>query len=105
MILGFLDDESAILQDGDVLNNSTDILESMFGMHKYIQLPNSLNGVTCIVLHLPVLFKMSAENASMNYDAKERLCKVKVRDIKLWKEENLMDNLVAKRVRLVQKAA
>lgn len=105
MILDFLDDESAILQDADVLNNSTDILESLFGVHKYIQSPNSLNGVTCIVLHLPVLFRMSAKEASRNYDVKERLCKVKVLDIQHWKEENLMENLVAKRVRLMQKAS
>lgn len=34
-------------------NNSPDIIESTFGIFKYKQSPNKLDGVTVWVLHLP----------------------------------------------------
>ena len=35
---------------------------------------------------------------------KERLCRTKIKDIELWRDENLMENLVAKRIKTLKTA-
>ena len=104
MILGYLHNESIMLRENEVWNNSTDIIESIFGIQKYAQSPNKLNGVTPLILHLPVLFRMSEEKAARKYNIKERMCNVKIKDLIKWRNENLLENHAAKRVRILRRA-
>lgn len=103
-ILDYLSEEELLLKDDEVANNSSDIIESTFGIFKYRQLPNRLNGVTALVLHLPVILAFAGESVSENYNVKERLCRTKIKDINLWRDKNLQDNLVAKRIRTMKSA-
>ncbi|MGN1220517.1 MAG: hypothetical protein ACI4TU_06235 [Candidatus Cryptobacteroides sp.] len=96
-ILDYFVEEESQLGDNEVVNNSSDIIESIFGIFKYKQSPNKLNGVTTLVLHLPVILAFSGNSASENYNVKERLCRTKVKDITSWRDENLLENLVSKR--------
>jgi len=103
-ILGYLEEEYLQLGDQEVVNNSSDIIESTFGIFKSKQSPNKLNGVTTLVLHLPVILAFAGESVSKNYNVKERLCRTKVKDITLWRDENLMENLVSKRIKTLKTA-
>ena len=103
-ILNYLAEEEQLLADNEIVNNSSDIIESTFGIFKYRQSPNKLNGVTARVLHLPVILAYTGESVSKNYNVKERLCRTKIKDIKLWRDENLMENLVAKRIKTLKTA-
>ena len=103
-ILDYLAKEKLLLKDNETVNNSSDIIESTFGIFKYKQSPNKLNGVTARVLHLPVILAYAGESASKNYNIKERLCRTKITDINLWRDENLMENLVAKRIQTLKTA-
>ena len=103
-ILEYLTSQEALLNDNDVHNNSTDILESMFGAYKYMKSPNKLNGVTPLVLHLPVMLKYGEPSSTTSYNVKQRLCNIKIRDIESWKSKNLLPNLVAKRIQVLRLA-
>ena len=58
-----------------------------------------------MVLMLPVLEKLSTKESAKVYNFKEQLENVKVRNIKLWKKQNLPENLVSKRIRTLSSAA
>ena len=103
-VLDYLAEEELLLKDNETVNNSSDIIESTFGIFKYKQSPNKLNGVTARVLHLPVILAYAGESVSKSYNVKERLCRTKIMDINLWRYENLMENLVAKRIRTLKTA-
>ena len=103
-ILDYLKEEDQRLKEGEAVNNSSDIIESTFGIFKYNQSPNKMNGVTTLILHLPVKFAFAEESAANNYNVKERLCKNKVRDITLWRNENLMESQVVKRIKTLKSA-
>ena len=103
-ILNYLAEEERLLADNEIINNSSDIIESTFGIFKYRQSPNKLNGITARVLHLPVILAYTGESVSKNYNIKERLCRTKIKDIELWRDENLMENLVAKRIKTLKTA-
>lgn len=102
--LSYLSEEDKLLKNDEVVNNSSDIIETTFGIFKYIQSPNKLNGVTTLVLHLPVRLSYAGKSKSKNYYVKERLCRTRIKDITLWREKNLMENLVAKRIKTLQTA-
>lgn len=103
-LLEYLAGEHNLLAETEVVNNSSDIIESAFGIFKYIQSPNKLNGVTAHVLHLPMRLAFAGESVSKNYNVKERLCRTKNTDIKLWRDENLLENPVAKRIKTLKSA-
>ena len=103
-ILDYLQEEELLLQDNEVVNNSSDIIESTFGIFKYKQSPNKMNGVTALALHLPVILAFAGESVSENYNVNERLCRTKIKDISLWRDENLQENLVAKRIKTLKSA-
>ena len=98
-ILDYLAEENLLLDNKEVVNNSSDIIESTFGIFKYKQSPNKLNGVTTLVLHLPVILAFAGRSASKNYNIIERLCRTKIKDIIQWRDENLSENLVTKRIK------
>lgn len=99
LILDYLAKEERVLKESEVLNNSSDIIESMFGIFKYIQSPNKMNGITTLILHLPIRLAFAGESVSSSYNVSERLCRNKVRDIIRWRKGYLMESLVVKRIR------
>lgn len=101
MILDYLAEENLLLGDKEVVNNSSDIIESAFGMLKYKLSPNKLNGVTTLVLHLPMILAFARNSVAKNYNVIERLCRTKVKDVILWRDENLLENLVTKRIKIL----
>ena len=103
-IMDYLAEENRLLKDDEVLNNSSDVIESMFGIYKYIQSQNKMNGVTALVLHLPVRLAFADASVSWNYNVNGRLCRTKIRDINLWRDENLMESQVVRRIRTLKTA-
>ena len=104
-IRSFLDEEDKILEsDDDVRNNSSDIIESIFGSYKARKSPNKLHGVTPFVLFIPAHTQLLKMEAKKNYHFKERLERVRLKEIEHWKSENLSPNLVVKRIALLKKA-
>jgi len=97
-ILDYLKEEENQLSDNDVVNNSSDIIESMFGIFKFMQSPNKLNGVTTLVLHLPVMLALKESPDSKNYNINVRLKRTRLKDVTQWRDENLSENLVTKRI-------
>jgi hypothetical protein len=53
-----------------VHNNSSDILESLFGRYKDRKSPNRLNGVTPYILFLPIYTGPAKENQTSGFDFK-----------------------------------
>ena len=102
--LSYLSEEDGLLKDADIVNNSSDLIETTFGIFKYIQSPNKLNGVTTLVLHLPVILSFAGISNSKRYNVKEHLCRTRIKDITLWREKYLMENLVTKRIKTLKTA-
>lgn len=101
-ILDYLMQEERLLKDDEVVHNSSDIIESAFGIFKYIQSPNKLNGVTTLILHLPIKLSLFGRHNLKSYDVKESLCQTRVKDITQWRDDNLLENLVSKRIRVLK---
>lgn len=101
-ILDYLTQEERLLKSEEVIHNSSDIIESTFGIFKFMQSPNRLNGVTTLILHLPVILSFAGKSVSKSYNVKERLCKTKIKDITQWRNENLLENLVCKRIKTLK---
>lgn len=97
-ILDYLAGEGHLINGTIAVNNSSDIIESTLGIFKYIQSPNKMNGVTTLVLHLPVRLAFAGESAAKEYNVKERLTRTRVKDLILWRDENLLESLVVKRI-------
>ncbi len=98
-IYGFLSEEAALLEsDSESHNNSSDILESTFGIFKKRKSPNKLYGVTPLILFLPVYTRVAhVKNTKNNYNFKEHLEKLRVWQINEWTNTHLPKNLVVKR--------
>lgn len=94
--------------DGSIkgtVNVSSDIIESIFGVYKGKQSPNKLNGITSLVLMLPLYPKVAVYSVDKKQDFKVRLANVKLADLDLWAKENLSDNIVALRSKTLKKTA
>lgn len=101
-ILDYLTEERNSVKDGEAVNNSSDIIESVLGMFKNMVSPNKQNGITTLILHLPVRLALSGKSITEYYDVRGRLCRTKIQDITNWRNENLMENLVTKRIRTLK---
>lgn len=88
--------------EGDILNNSSDIIESSFGTYKRRKSPNKLYGVTPFILFMPACTELAVEECSRNYSIKEHLENVKLCQIQQWREVCLTDNLVTKRIKTLK---
>lgn len=104
-IINYLKKEVSWMRDDETHNNSSDIIESSFGVFKSRKSPNKLYGVTSMVLVMPVFEKLSTKESAKEYNFKEHLENVKMHDIKLWKRTNLPENLVSKRINTLSPAA
>ena len=104
-ILDFLKTEAAILESNDVVhNNSSDIIESVFGTYKARKSPNKLYGVTPFILFIPAQTQLLKAKKDKSYLFKERLERTRLKDINDWANQYLSPNLVAKRTKILLKA-
>jgi len=76
---------------------SDDIIESLFGTFKFKKSRNPLNGITPYVLAIPVMAAVGIEPKSSNLNFKGNLENVYMKDLVLWKEDKLTENLTVKR--------
>lgn len=87
--------------EGSAHNNSSDIIESTYGMYKSMKSPNKMYGVTTLVLRLPLCGK----TLSKDFDTAQSLMGVKMHDIQEWRQKSLLPNLVSKRLKFFKKTA
>jgi hypothetical protein len=69
----------------------------LFGIYKFRRSKNLLNGITPYVLILPLIAAVGHEHKPSNIKFKENLESVFIKDLTLWKENKLTDNLTIKR--------
>lgn len=86
-------------------NNSSDVLESIFGMYKARKSPNKLNGITPFILFVPIYTMLRNNSQSKMFDFKSALEEMRMRNIEEWRKENLTQNLVQLRINRLGKAA
>lgn len=104
-ILGFLKTETEKLpSDEDVRNNSSDIIESIFGTYKARKSTNKLHGVTTSILLIPARSQLMQHKDAKRFLFKERLERVYLKDINVWAVKNLSPNLVTKRANTLKNA-
>lgn len=87
-----------------VYNNSSDIIESLFGKYKERKSPNKLYGITSHVLFMPIYTELSNQKQAKNFDFKAALEEKRIGQIETWSKENLSQNLVKLRTKCLQKA-
>lgn len=102
-ILGYLERELSLLNEGDVHNASSDPIESTFGMTKARMSNDKLTGVTPMILIMPLRIALADRNRRVDFDFKERLEKGRHRHIKEWTNANLSPNLTVKRINTLGK--
>lgn len=103
-ILNFLNTEATMLEfDQDVLNNSSDIIESVFGTYKARKSPNKLHGVTSFIMFIPAHAQLLKTKNVKHFLFKERLERRPLKDIDAWAADNLSPNLVVKRSRSLKR--
>ena len=100
----FLIKEAMLLgEDITAHNNSSDVLESLFGMYKARKSPNKLNGITPFILFAPLYTKLHNSLKNKKFDFKNALEKKRMRHIDVWAKENLSPNLVQLRIKCLGK--
>jgi nucleoside diphosphate kinase len=98
LIMDYLNDTCAkIKAKKSVWHASSDIIESIFGTYKALKSKNPLHGITNYVLLLPLLTQVNEKNNLINFDSKQALEQVLLKDIKAWKNAHLTENLAVKR--------
>lgn len=92
-MIDFLAKEELQLKEGETILASTDILESYFGLWKYMAPEDALCGVTNIVLGLPVYSKQLTDDL-----IKDALESVDWNEPNEWAKENLGPSMFARRI-------
>jgi len=106
MLLGYFRKEAALLKtERESHNVSSDIIESAFGYFKERKSDNRMYGVTGFVMVLPLHTKLSTLETARNFDFKGCLERTHNSDLRVWKKQNLPENLAAKRVRVLGNAS
>ncbi|NLB26678.1 MAG: hypothetical protein GX820_08305 [Bacteroidales bacterium] len=100
----FLKEEIKNVKTGTTHNNSSDIIESIFGKYKSRKSPNKLNGVTSFILFMPLYTRLSG-NYDHKFNFKKALENNTIKDINLWSKENLSQNLMQLRNKKLNKVA
>jgi len=101
----FLREESKLLIDKSIPhNNSSDIIESLFGKYKERKSPNKLYGVTSHILFIPLYTRLVDVKYAKNFNFKTTLEEMRINKLKDWSKENLSPNLVSMRTQVLQKA-
>jgi hypothetical protein len=97
-LCAYLEEEKRKLPaSNSIWHCSSDVIESMFGIYKYRQPRNKLNGITPYVLVIPLVAAAGHKSEPSGIDFKENLEGVFMKDLTQWKENNLTENLVVKR--------
>lgn len=104
-IFTFLTEETKVLAADIVQNNSSDIIESVFGKYKARKSLNKLNGVTPFILFLPIYTKLNSDPKTEKFDFKAALENKGMKHLVNWKKANLTDNLVQLRTNCFKKSA
>lgn len=97
-ILEYLDNEVALLKDGEAHHASSDGIERTFGILKARRSDDKLAGVTPIVLMLPLRQALAPLDNFWQLNYKEHLENNKISDIEEWCQKNLRENLTQKRI-------
>lgn len=100
-IIHYITNEVKWLDKEDCHNNSTDIIESVFGIFKRKKSPNKLYGVTSYILSLASKPAFSTRRTTKKVDIKLHLETVKMKHISKWRSENIPQNLVTKRIKVL----
>jgi hypothetical protein len=104
-IIEFLRKETMLIgTDVVVHNNSSDIIESIFGRYKARKSTNKLNGVTPYILFVPIYTRLINEKQALKFDFKVALEDKRIGDIETWAKKNLSPNLVQLRTKQFKKA-
>lgn len=104
-IIKFIKEEALLIgTDVTVHNNSSDIIESLFGRYKARKSPNKLNGVTPYVLFVPIYTRLSKDSKIKKFDFKATLEDKRMREIDAWAKDNLSQNLMQLRSKRLRKA-
>lgn len=103
-IYQFLQEEEILQSQSSIHNNSSDIIESIFGMYKRRKSPNKLYGVTSFILFIPAYAKLSSKKYTKGPLIKEHLENVKLNQIQEWESAHLTENLVRKRIKTLKRA-
>jgi hypothetical protein len=104
-IYKFLTGQTEGITDEIVQNNSSDIIESIFGKYKARKSLNKLNGVTPFILFLPICTKLSNAPQDRKFNFKDALESKRMKHIEDWKKENLTQNLAQLRKNYLKKSA
>lgn len=104
LIYNFLAKQAELVEEA-THNNSSDIIESIFGKYKARKSPNKLNGVTSFILVLPLHTALSEKTKKKEFDFKSALENNLIRDINAWADKNLTLNLTQLRINKLNKAA
>ena len=104
-IYTFLNEEEKVITTNIVHNNSSDIIESLFGKYKARKSFNKLNGVTPFILFIPIYAKLRNDPNSKMYDFKSALESKRMKQLEDWKKENLTQNLAQLRTICLKKLA
>ncbi len=100
----FLIKEAMLLgEDISAHNNSSDILESLFGVYKARKSPNKLNGITPFILFVPIYTQLHDNLKSKKFDFIKALEEKRMSHIDAWAKKNLTPNLVQLRIKRLGK--
>jgi hypothetical protein len=103
-IINFLTKEAMLIgAEVAVHNNSSDILESLFGRYKARKAPNKLNGVTPYILFVPIYTRLSNDSQTQKFDFKATLEDKRIWEIDAWAKDNLSQNLMQLRSKCLRK--
>ena len=104
-IIEFLGKEEKLMKkDEPARNNSSDIIESIFGKYKASKSSNKLNGVTPFILFLPIYAKLKNKKQAKAFDFKAALEEIRIGEIDAWANENLTQNMAQVRSRCLKNA-
>lgn len=102
-VWSYLKDEVSKLKPYEWAHNlSSDIIESTFGVFKDRKSPNHLYGVTPFVLFIPAYADIIGMHDCTSIDFKRIFSEYHLKDIKEWKEDNLLTNWVAERQKVLK---
>ena len=104
-IVEFLRKETMVIGLNEIAhNNSSDIIESIFGRYKARKSTNKLNGVTPYVLFVPIYTRLINDKQAKKFDFKAALEEKRIGEIDIWSKKNLSPNLVQLRTKQLKKA-
>jgi hypothetical protein len=103
-ITKFLTEEIKMVGADTAHNNSSDIIESLFGTYKARKSPDKLNGVTSFILFMPIYTKLCDSTKNKKFNFKAALEDKRMSQIDAWVQDNLTQNLVQLRTKCLRRA-